>query len=278
VTSVPYLGGPRDTSELAGLVQRLAGKEWTLREAWIRSVGPFPVAGPSRWSNDWHVRRCEPYPHLHQGIDIFAPHGTPVVAVQDGTVSQRASGSISGLGVEIVDGSGIQYFYAHLNAFHPDLSIGQHVEQGQVLGYIGTTGNAQGTSPHVHLEVQPGGSPVPPKPYVDRWLEQARRTAARLLRWSKRPEPRTAAGGPSDRFLRATSMDPGQGMAVVMPGRWGPTSGTALGSGAALSFALVAGAIAAVPFSVLRQPRRRRPCMGWAPRGPRYEGPPGRFV
>jgi murein DD-endopeptidase MepM/ murein hydrolase activator NlpD len=280
VASVPYLGGPRDTSRLAEAVQRLAGRGLGLREAWLRSVGPFPVAGPARWSNDWHVRRCEPYPHLHQGIDIFAPEGTPVVAIEDGRLSQRASGSISGLGVEIVDGDGVQYFYAHLSAFHPGLAIGQHVEQGQVLGYIGTTGNARGTSPHVHLEVQPGGVPVPPKPYVDRWLEEAERTAARLLRASRVRRPWSLSEAPSARFLRVTSLHPGQGVAVVLSPVPLPLAGS-LGSGVVLGVALVAGMVAAIPLGVvgLRPRRVRRRGAGLPPPGgPRSEGFPTRLV
>jgi hypothetical protein len=250
VTSVPYYGGPRDTSDLADVVRRLAATGLDLDRAWILAAGPFPVAGPARWSNDWHARRCEPYPHLHEGIDIFAPHGTPVVAIRDGRVSQKAAGAISGLGVEIVDDAGVQYFYAHLSAFHPGIEVGQQVEQGQVLGYIGTTGNARGTSPHVHLEVQPGGAPVAPKPYVDRWLEESHRSTMRMLREARRqPRPAVPELTRSARFERVTSLDPGQGVAVVV-GTGSTASPEPIGTAIGLGLVLAFGVVTTVPLGI----------------------------
>ena len=154
----------------------------TPKESDILSVvGSFPVAGLAWWQDDWHAYRCCPYPHVHTGVDMFAETGTPLVAVADGTVTQRAENPISGLGVEIQDAAGAQYFYAHLSAFASGLSVGQAVKTGQVIGYVGNTGNAAGTSPHLHFEVQPNGIPVPPIPYVNRWLGEAESRAFLLL-------------------------------------------------------------------------------------------------
>jgi murein DD-endopeptidase MepM/ murein hydrolase activator NlpD len=147
----------------------------------LQVVGPFPVAGLAWWQNDWHAYRCCPFPHLHEGLDMFAQIGTPVVAAADGYVSQRVIGPISGLGVEITDAAGTQYFYAHLSGFAPGLSVGQRVRVGQVLGYVGNTGDAIATSPHLHFEVQPHGVPVPPKPFVDAWLVIAEQKAQALV-------------------------------------------------------------------------------------------------
>jgi hypothetical protein len=154
----------------------------SLEDALLKVVGPFPVAGLAWWGEDWHAPRCCPYPHLHQGLDIFAPAGTPLVAAADGYISQKVnSPSASGLGLEITDGRNIQYFYAHLSAFEPGIEVGTEVRIGQVIGYVGDTGNARGTIPHLHFERQPDGVPAPPKPWVDRWLKIAERKALRLV-------------------------------------------------------------------------------------------------
>lgn len=194
--SRPDLGPPNSTDRLVTIVSPLQGRGVQLPQALLRVAGPFPVAGEATWSNDWHAARCNPSPHLHKGIDIFASAGTPLVAVTEGRVTQKGVGAVSGLYVEITDADGVQYFYAHLSGFASDLLLGQPVATGDVLGYVGTTGNAQGTSPHVHLEVQPGGVPVPPKPFVDQWLA---RTEARAARWVRAvlSRPTTPVDGPA---------------------------------------------------------------------------------
>lgn len=180
--AAPDLGPPNNTERLARIIRPLKGRGVSLAQAFRRVAGPFPVAGPATWSNDWHAARCDPSPHLHKGIDIFAQAGTPLVAVADGIVTQKGEGAVSGLHVEITDKDGVQYFYAHLSAFARDLLLGQPVSRGDLLGFMGTTGNARGTSPHVHLEVQPGGVPVPPKPFVDRWIARAEKRATKWVR------------------------------------------------------------------------------------------------
>jgi hypothetical protein len=151
-----------------------------LRDCLLGSVGPFPVAGLSYWTDDWHACR-DGCTRLHEGLDMFARSGTPLVAIADGFISQKLVGDLSGISVEITDSGGVQYFYAHLSAWAPGIKVGDRVHAGQVVGYVGNTGNAIYTPPHLHLEVQPGGVPVPPKPYVDRWVELAERGAAELV-------------------------------------------------------------------------------------------------
>jgi hypothetical protein len=175
------LGGPRSTDDLIRILQPIVRAGLPLGEALLALGGPFPVAGPAFWSNDWQARRCVPHPHLHRGIDIFAPYGTPVVAVAEGRVSKRISHPIAGLSVEITAADGVQYFYAHLSGFADGLGQGHPVQRGDILGFIGVTGNAVGSPPHLHLEIQPGGVSVPPKPYVDQWLETAEGRARKLL-------------------------------------------------------------------------------------------------
>jgi hypothetical protein len=174
--------GPKDTSTLVGLLSRLQPYGINLRKALLSVVGPFPVAGLAWWANDWHAPRCCPYPHEHQGLDIFARKGTPLVAAANGFVSQKVDQYPSGKGIEITDPAGTEYFYAHLSAFARNLQVGDEVVVGDVIGYVGSSGNARHTTPHLHFEIQPGGVPTAPKPIVDRWLQIAERRALFFVR------------------------------------------------------------------------------------------------
>jgi murein DD-endopeptidase MepM/ murein hydrolase activator NlpD len=174
------LGGPKNTVRLLSILSVLPRYGMSLDRAIHRVVGPFPVAGLAWWTDDWHACRdgCR---RLHKGLDIFARHGTPLVAVADGVVTQRTRGGLAGIGVEITDSRNIEYFYAHLSGWADGLRRGTKVRRGQVIGYIGNTGNAISTPPHLHFEFQPGGRPRPPKPYVDRWLRMAEQRAIELV-------------------------------------------------------------------------------------------------
>jgi murein DD-endopeptidase MepM/ murein hydrolase activator NlpD len=91
----------------------------------------------------------------HRGTDVFAPYGSAVYAVSDGVIARTNWGSNSGLAIQLRSVDGNIYFYAHESAVH--VRAGQRVAAGQVIGRVGTTGNAAGTSPHVHFEVWVGG-------------------------------------------------------------------------------------------------------------------------
>lgn len=96
----------------------------------------------------------------HPGVDIFALKGSPVVAISSGFA--RASNEPKGGNViYLVEPDGTQYFYGHLS--NTEGSFPREVLAGEVIGYVGTTGSAQGTAPHVHFEVRPrGGEKVDP--------------------------------------------------------------------------------------------------------------------
>jgi LysM repeat protein len=112
-----------------------------------------PVQGAMRHVNDWGFPRSGG--RFHEGNDLFAARGTPLVAVVGGTVEQKV-GPIGGNQVKLLGDDGAAYYYTHLDRF----GAGGRVHAGDVVGYVGTSGNAAGTSPHVHFEVHPGGGPA----------------------------------------------------------------------------------------------------------------------
>lgn len=96
----------------------------------------------------------------HQGIDIAAPLGTEVYAVEDGVLERQylaASSPNAGNGWKLHGDSGDSYRFYHLSAFGPGLAVGSRVTRGQVIGYVGNTGNAYGVGNyHLHFEIHPG--------------------------------------------------------------------------------------------------------------------------
>lgn len=120
-----------------------------------------PVPG-GNFINDWGFARSGG--RTHKGTDIFAPRGTRVLATDSGRVSLR-TGGLGGIYVWLSGDSGDSYYFAHLDGYPGGLSSGDRVTKGQVIGYVGNTGNARGTSPHLHFQLHPdGGSPVNPFP------------------------------------------------------------------------------------------------------------------
>ena len=90
----------------------------------------------------------------HEAIDILAARGTPVVAVDDGTIAKLFLSKPGGLTVYHFDMEGrLAYYYAHLDRYADGLKEGMPVKRGQVLGYVGTTGNAPPDAPHLHFAV-----------------------------------------------------------------------------------------------------------------------------
>jgi murein DD-endopeptidase MepM/ murein hydrolase activator NlpD len=122
-----------------------------------------PVRGPHHFSDDWGDARAG---HRHQGNDILAPYGTPLVAVISGVIKTDYS-SAGGISLYLRGSDGNEYFYAH-NSRNVAVT-GQHVVTGEVIGYVGTTGNARGGPAHVHFERHPGGGgAVDPYPFLTR--------------------------------------------------------------------------------------------------------------
>ena len=98
---------------------------------------------------------------------MMANRGTPLVAIESGTVGRLADGGLGGITVWLLGDSGNEYYYAHLDAWAPGLAQGQRIDVGGSLGTVGSTGNAPDAWPHLHFEIHPGGgAAVNPYPTV----------------------------------------------------------------------------------------------------------------
>jgi murein DD-endopeptidase MepM/ murein hydrolase activator NlpD len=112
----------------------------------------FPVYGKARVADDFGAARQI---GAHQGNDVFAAFGSPVLAVADGTLNRVGTLPISGNRLWLKTERGDAFFYAHLSAFAPEAVSGRKVKAGTLLGFVGNTGDAEPTPPHVHFEIHP---------------------------------------------------------------------------------------------------------------------------
>jgi murein DD-endopeptidase MepM/ murein hydrolase activator NlpD len=117
----------------------------------------FPVYGPSSFTDTFGGPRSDVSGGWHHGDDIFAPLGAPVLSVASGTVFSVGWNRIGGNRLWVRDGQGNLFYYAHLSAFTPLAINGNKVNAGDVLGFVGNTGDAQGTPTHLHFEIHPVG-------------------------------------------------------------------------------------------------------------------------
>jgi murein DD-endopeptidase MepM/ murein hydrolase activator NlpD len=135
------------------------------------STHVFPVAGPFSWPGPGGVFGVGRPGHIHQGFDILAAQGTPVVAPYAGTIAFVAY-QAGGAGYYVVERSDYDYAFMHLAAGSTRVRIGQVVAAGDRIGDVGQTGDASG--PHLHFEVwqgpwQQGGTPIDPEPLLRSW-------------------------------------------------------------------------------------------------------------
>ncbi|MEA2972012.1 MAG: hypothetical protein QOG82_470 [Actinomycetota bacterium] len=166
------------TAELLDALRPLTALGFSEQEAFVLGMGRFPVAGLATWSDDFHDPRYNPTPHYHQGNDIWADYGTPVRSPARGE-AELTGEAVGGISVYVTTDDGTYYYMTHLAGFAPDLQTGDIVEQGQVVGFTGTSGNAAGGPAHVHFEIHPGGgAAVNPKPILDQWVAEALAAAA----------------------------------------------------------------------------------------------------
>jgi murein DD-endopeptidase MepM/ murein hydrolase activator NlpD len=140
----------------------------------------FPVYGPSGYGDTFGAPRGDVSGGWHHGDDIFAPLGAPILAVSDGTVFSVGWNDIGGYRLWLRDHAGNEFYYAHLSAYTTLAVNGREVKAGTVLGFVGNTGDAEGTPFHLHFEVHPVSllflgydGAVNPTRYLDAWKRLA---------------------------------------------------------------------------------------------------------
>jgi murein DD-endopeptidase MepM/ murein hydrolase activator NlpD len=194
----------------------------------------FPVYGDSAYGDTFGAPRADV--SFHHGDDIFAPLGAPVLAVADGTVFSVGWNKIGGWRLWLRDRAGNEFYYAHLSAYSPYALNNAQVRAGTVLGFVGNTGDAEGTPYHLHFEIHPVqllglgyDGVVDPTPYLDAWRRLQDISFSSAGAWlpglvrltaSNAPEPGAILLQVTD-ISSASGLDPGslrRAMAPAPPG------------------------------------------------------------
>jgi len=102
----------------------------------------------------------------HEGQDIFAPKGTPILSATNGYIYKVGENNLGGQTVSVIGSGGRIYYYAHLDRYAKGIEVGDRVNTRSVLGYVGTTGNAQGTPPHLHFGIYTLTGAINPLPLL----------------------------------------------------------------------------------------------------------------
>lgn len=140
---------------------------YAVRLRWMPAPATLamPVADLKRkaLADTWHAARAPG--RRHEGIDIFAKKGTAVVSTTEGVILRRGDDSLGGNVVWVLGPGGHRHYYAHLDQFGA-LGAGDRVQVGTVLGYVGNTGNARTTPPHLHYGVYADAGAINPYPML----------------------------------------------------------------------------------------------------------------
>jgi peptidoglycan LD-endopeptidase LytH len=166
----------------------------------------MPVAGtnPEVLKGSFYQGRGE---RQHNAADIIAPRGTPVLAVEDGIIRRLFNSEAGGITIYQMDLSGhYVYYYAHLDAYAPGLTQGNKVRKGDVIGYVGSTGNANPEAPHLHFAIwqttaDKVWSGIPIDPY-----EVFAGTTQKQPSLKQTPQPRQATTSPAPRQKSGSRM------------------------------------------------------------------------
>jgi murein DD-endopeptidase MepM/ murein hydrolase activator NlpD len=178
----------------------------------------FPVYGPASFSNTFNAPRSTT--GWHHGEDIFAPLGAPILAVANGIVYSVGWNDVGGLRFWLQDSAGNEFYYAHLSAFSPLAINGAQVRAGDVIGFMGNTGDAEHTPYHLHFEIHPvsllyrgyDGSAVPPYPYLTAWKRLTDLPFAAVSGWAGPLSDSSRAPKPGAILLQSRDISTGSGL------------------------------------------------------------------
>jgi len=172
---------------VAGACVSLRGRPLLLaamryREAPNRLLLPVKGVSSESLRSSWHAPRSKG--RLHEGVDIFSDRGTPVVSTAAGEIYKIGRSGRGGNSVTVLGPGPALYYYAHLKEHAPHLRIQERIQAGQLLGWVGNSGNAKATPPHLHFGIYPIhwgsiGAPVDPAPILQKIgvpLEQKTKT------------------------------------------------------------------------------------------------------
>jgi murein DD-endopeptidase MepM/ murein hydrolase activator NlpD len=194
----------------------------------------FPVYGPASFGDTFGASRPDVKGGWHHGEDIFAPLGAPLLAVANGTVHTVGWNAIGGWRFWLRDDLGNEFYYAHLSAYSPLAAEGQRVRAGDVIGFMGKSGDAEFSPPHLHFEIHPAAlqalgydGVVAPYPFLVAWrhAQDASFAEGRTYASDANGLPRAVAPPPGAVLLQSSDIS---GSSGLVPGALGRAFGKKL--------------------------------------------------
>ena len=177
----------------------------------------FPVYGAASYGNSFGAPRANT--GWHHGEDIFAPLGAPILAVANGIVYSVGWNDVGGLRFWLQDQAGNEFYYAHLSAFSPLAVNGAQVRAGDVLGFMGNTGDAEHTPYHLHFEIHPASliyrgydGVVAPYPYLNAWRHLVDLSLTAVSGWAPPISDSSRAPRPGAILLQARDISSATGL------------------------------------------------------------------
>jgi murein DD-endopeptidase MepM/ murein hydrolase activator NlpD len=178
----------------------------------------FPVYGAAGWGDTYGALRPDVATGWHHGDDLFAPAGTPVLAAAHGVVFSVGWNDVGGWRLWLRDDRGNEFYYAHLSAYSPLAVDGAIVQAGDVLGFVGDSGDAEGTPAHLHFEVHPVGllplgydGAVDPTSYLRVWRVATQVSFDASAEWTP-PAPDASAPRAGAILLQSSDISSASGL------------------------------------------------------------------